>query len=232
MKISVIVPALNEEQTIGALLGRLPGIEVIVVDGGSTDRTVEVAGAHGALVCRSMRGRGAQMDAGARVASGHVLWFLHADSLPTPQAIEEIQHALADPDVAGGYFRLCFHGNSRGASFLNGLYPKLRYLGLVYGDSGFFVRREAYEAVGGFRPYPLFEDVDFYRRMRALGGLRRIDCVLVTSARRWEGRSFEATFARWTLFQLLYWCGVSPEVLGRRYSPIRGEPKSARTASV
>jgi rSAM/selenodomain-associated transferase 2 len=230
VRISVIIPVWNEEIALPALLARLHGVEIIVVDGGSTDRTTEVARSFGATVISSEPGRGRQLHAGALQASGDVLWFLHADSLPSPRAVSEIIRLLQNPSIPGGYFSLVFHGETRASRFLTSLYPKLRYLGLIYGDSGFFVRRNIYHQAGGFQPYPLFEDVEFARRIQPFGGLRKLDCVLVTSARRWEQTGFPRTFARWTLLQLGYWAGIPPRTLAEFYKPVR-ERASARSAT-
>ncbi|HEX8117043.1 MAG TPA: glycosyltransferase family 2 protein, partial [Pyrinomonadaceae bacterium] len=164
MLLSVIIPALNEAEAVGETIDAAAragvGVEVIVVDGGSTDRTAEVASAHGARVITSARGRGAQMHAGALAARGEVFWFLHADTLAPAGAALCIERALRDPRAVGGNFRVHFDGASGAARFLTWLYPRLRLLGLAYGDSGFFVRRAAYERAGGFRPFPIFEDLD------------------------------------------------------------------------
>jgi hypothetical protein len=167
------------------------------------------------------------MDAGARAATGGVLWFLHADARPPEDSIDRIAEALADQRAVAGHFALRFEGVSRAARLLTWLYPRLRYLGLTYGDSGIFVRRGAYERVGGFRPYPIFEDLDLLKRLRRLGRVVRSPAVVVTSSRRFEGRSFALTFAWWTALQVLYWVGVPPERLGRMYAPVRG-PGAAR----
>jgi hypothetical protein len=94
-------------------------------------------------------------------------------------------------------------------------------LGLRYGDSGYFVRRTEYIAVGGFRPYPIFEDLDLMRRLRRRGRFVRINTIVTTSSRRFEGRWFALVFARWTLLQVLYWLGVSPNWIGRFYEHVR-----------
>ncbi|HYP52676.1 MAG TPA: TIGR04283 family arsenosugar biosynthesis glycosyltransferase [Pyrinomonadaceae bacterium] len=223
--LSVVIPALNEARSIGATLdaaARVRGlVEVVVVDGGSTDGTAEVARARGVRVVRSARGRGAQMHAGAAVARGSVLWFLHADTLAPSDAAELIEAALDDAGVVGGNFRILFDGGRRAARFLTWLYPRLRRLGLCYGDSGIFVRREAYFRVGGFRAFPVFEDLDLVRRLRRAGRMAHVPSAVVTSSRRFEGRSFAVTFARWSLLQALYWLGVSHDTLGRFYSPVR-----------
>lgn len=196
---SVIIPTLDEAACLQLTLraiGALDGgrVEVVCADGGSMDGTAELAERLGARVVRAARGRGGQLDAGAREARGEVLWFLHADTLIPPDAIDQLAAAIADERVVAGNFRLRFAGSSRGARFLNGLYPKLAWLGLRYGDSGLWVRRETYERAGGFRPLPIFEDLDFLRRVRPLGGFRTLPGPLVTSSRRFESRSFPAVF--------------------------------------
>ena len=223
--LSIIIPTLNEAHSIGATLDAMKEVrgrvEVLIVDGGSSDRTLEILKERGARVVLSERGRGTQMHAGARVARGDVLWFLHADTTPPPDAAERITEALGDPRVVGGNFRLRFDGPLRAARFLTWLYPQLRKLGLCYGDSGIFVRASVYESVGGFKPFPIFEDLDLVRRLRRRGRMAHVPVELLTSSRRFEGRSFALTFARWSALQVLYGLGVPPRRLGRMYAPVR-----------
>jgi len=228
--VSVVIPTLEESGAIEATLeavGALGAREVIVVDAGSTDGTAELARRRGARVIEAARGRGTQLAAGAAAARGDVLWFLHADTLPPSDALERMAEALAAPEVVGGHFAIRFDGERRAARVLTWIYPRLAWLGLRYGDSAFFVRRAAYEAAGGFRPLPLFEDLDLQRRVRRVGRLVRVAAPVVTSSRRFEGRSFGLTFAWWTLLQVLYWSGVPPRRLGRLYAPIRGPRRRA-----
>lgn len=223
MRISIIIPALNEEVCIGKTLAaatRLQPFEIIVADGGSTDRTVEIA-RECASVVNSARGRGLQQRTAAESASGEVLWFLHADSIPNLDSLEAIRECLTDERVAGGNFSLCFDGGSRSARQLTLIYPRLRWLGLCYGDSGIFVRRTVYQLVGGFQPYPIFDDVDLVRRIRRVGEFRTLPQKLVTSSRRFEHRNFVMMFAEWTALQMLFWAGVSPYRLARLYKPVR-----------
>jgi hypothetical protein len=180
-----------------------------------------VAASRGVRVIGSERGRGLQMAAGARASAGDAIWFLHADSIPRSDAPDVILRALADPQVAAGNFALRFEGESFGARFLNRLYPLLARIGLRYGDSGIFVRRAAYEKAGGFAAFPIFEDLDLLRKLKAHGRFVTLSSVLITSSRRFEGRNFAFTFGRWCVMQLLYWAGMNPCTIARMYEPIR-----------
>ena len=224
--LSVIIPTLDEERAVGATLDALAGLglpaEVIVADGGSRDATVAIARHRGARVLRAERGRGQQLRAGARAARGEVLWFVHADTRPAAGAGEHIRAALNRRRVVGGHFRVCFDGATRAASFLTRLNPALNRFGLCYGDSALFVRRRDYEAVGGFRAWPLFEDLDLVTRLRARGRVVCVPGTVAVSSRRFEGRSFALVFGGWVALQGLYWLGVPPPLLGRVYRPIRG----------
>jgi rSAM/selenodomain-associated transferase 2 len=223
--LSIIIPTLNEASILAATLDAIArlgaAVEVIVVDGGSEDETAAIACAHGVHVYTAPRGRGGQLHAGAGVAQGAILWFLHADTHPPVDAVQEILRTCADPTVIGGNFAVQFDGESFAARFLTWLYPHLSWLGLCYGDSGIFVRRDAYEQIGGFGPLPLFEDLDFVRRLKKQGRFIHLRSPVVTSSRRFEGRSFTLTFARWMALQLLYWLGVKPGLLARLYAPTR-----------
>jgi rSAM/selenodomain-associated transferase 2 len=225
LTLSIIIPALNEAPSIGSTLdavSQLSGrFEVIVVDGGSDDDTRRFAEARGAKVIATERGRGVQMHRGAHAAQGDVLWFLHADTTVPADAVESIVAALDDPDVVAGNFEVRFDGPAWAARFMTWLYPKLRRLGLCYGDSAIFVRREAYERAGGFKPFPIFEDLDLMKRLRKQGRVFHLPAVVVTSSRRFEGRNFMLTFIRWAILQLLYWLGAEPAALARLYAPIR-----------
>lgn len=233
--ISIIIPALNEAHSIGATLdavSQLSGrVEVIVVDGGSNDGTREIAYARGAKVIVSERGRGVQMHRGACAAQGNLLWFLHSDTIVPANAAELIIEALHDQEVIAGNFDVHFDGEGAAARFMTWLYPQLRRLGLCYGDSAIFVRREAYERVGGFKAFPIFEDLDLMKRLRKRGRVVLLPAVVVTSSRRFEGRSFVGTFAKWVSMQVLYWLGVGPPTLGRLYTPIRQSGKLRELAA-
>ena len=140
--ISIIVPCLNEEKVIAQTLARLletpSDVEIIVVDGGSTDGTLPLLSHPRVKVLQTTRGRGHQLDFGARAAQGSVLWFLHADTLITPGAEEALRSAMLDPSILSGNFSLVFGGCRHCAKFMTWLYRHLRLIGLCYGDSGFF----------------------------------------------------------------------------------------------
>jgi rSAM/selenodomain-associated transferase 2 len=229
MFISIIIPVYNEADSIADTISavkELPHIgEVIVVDGQSSDATATIAEDSGAIV---------QLAAGAKTAQGQVFWFLHADTRPEPGTSAKIVGALADDRNVGGNFQLRFDGVSLASRFMTWLYPKLRMIGLVYGDSAIFVRRDVYERVGGFKPIPLFEDLDLIRRLRREGKMSQVTGFVTTSSRRFEGRSFVLIFARWAGLQVLYWLGVSPYRLSRLYPSIRNldhKPDGSATKS-
>lgn len=218
---SVIIPSLNESSTIRALVERLNKItgidEIIVVDGGSVDETISVATTCGAMVVNSQPGRGSQLSFGASVAKGQVLWFLHADTVPPDESAMLIEKVLRDPRIVGGNFRVRFSGHSLAARFMTWLYPKLRMIGLFYGDSAIFVQRSVYERAGGFNSYQIFEDLDLIRRLRREGRMVQLSAEVITSSRRFEGKSFTLTFLRWAGLQVLYWLGVNPNRLAGLY---------------
>src|SRR5260370_25957395 len=223
--VSIIIPALNEAHSIGVTLDAVSRlserVELIVVDGGSDDETREFASRRGARVIASERGRGLQMHRGACAALGDVLWFLHAETIVPEDSLELIHEALRDDHVVAGNFDVRFDGRRAAARFMTWLYPQLRRLGLCYGDSAIFVRREAYEQVGGFKSFPIFEDLDLMKRLRKQGRVVHLPAVVITSSRRFGGRNFPLTFARWAGLQVLYWLGVRPSAPWRPDLPGR-----------
>jgi rSAM/selenodomain-associated transferase 2 len=225
--ISVVIPVLNEVATLGACVANIRAleadVEIIVVDGGSTDGTLAFAQDLGVRVVTAAQGRGSQLRAGALAAQGEIFWFLHADTAPPPEALREIRAALAVPGAVGGHFEVAFTSRSRQARFLTWFYDTVRPLGLCYGDAAFFAGRAAYEAAGGFNPIPIFEDLDLLRRLRRQGRFVRLHSRVTTSSRRFDGpgRRFSLVFARWCFMQTLYWLGVSPHQIGRLYLPVR-----------
>ena len=229
--ISIIIPTLNEEPSLPALLDDIhqqgAHHEVIVVDGGSRDRTLEVARDRNARTLVSRPGRGAALCIGAKAARGQVLLFVHADSTLLPGALDRIDEALsANAEIFGGNFRVVFDDDTPHTRWLTKSYARLRTVGIYYGDSGIFVRRWVYEALGGFRPIPIMEDLDFARRLERFG---RTCCIedppLITSSRRFKGRRASEIFSRLAWLHVLFWLGASPEWLAEIYNAQAWRPK-------
>jgi rSAM/selenodomain-associated transferase 2 len=232
VKLSVIIPTWREAEAIeGAVKSALAvGDEVIVADASSPDGTAEAAMRAGARVIVAPKGRGPQLHEGARASSGDALLFLHADARLPPRARAAIASALARPAVVGGNFRLRFVPETRAARFFSWANDeRRRRLRIYYGDSAVFMRRRAYEALGGFRPIALFEDYELFRRLERLGETAYVREVEVTaSARRFE-RSPARTFFVWSLLQGLYSIGVPPDALARLYADARAAAATVRT---
>jgi rSAM/selenodomain-associated transferase 2 len=215
VKVSVIIPALNEAKGIGGAVASAAGAaEVIVADGGSSDGTVEAALGSGARVVRSAPGRGLQMDEASRAASGDVLLFLHADTRLPPLWRGAVADALDDRGVAGGAFSLSFDSDAGWFRLLErAVALRCRALGLVYGDQAIFARKEAFSTAGGFRGLPLMEDVDCVRRLKRLGRVVVLRDKVTTSSRRWMEGGLVANTLKNLVLLSLYFLGLSPERL-------------------
>lgn len=199
MALSVVIPALDEGERIEAALASAtaPGVEVVVVDGGSRDDTVARAKRGGARVLASPPGRARQLDAGARAASGDVLLFLHADTRLPEGYREAVERALLDPGVSGGAFRFAFDRRSPGLRFVAwGVRLRVALFRLPYGDQALFLRREVLEAMGGVPQVPIMEDLDLVRALRRRGRLEILPLAATTSARRYEARGVLRTMLR------------------------------------
>jgi rSAM/selenodomain-associated transferase 2 len=189
--VSIIVPTLNEAKLIRSFLERLrshaPDAEIVVADGGSEDGTAALSVGLADCVLNVSRGRARQMNAGAEVAQGEVFWFLHADSLIPPHALEEIARILREESNAGGCFRLRLPGRQwiyRVSDSLGNI--GVHIFGFALGDHGIFCRRSAFARVGGFPDIPLMEDAEFYRSLRRCGGMRQSRMAIVGNPRRYE----------------------------------------------
>jgi hypothetical protein len=222
--VSVIIPALNEAERIGSAINRAraDGAEAIVADGGSDDRTREVARAHGAIVVNSARGRARQMNLGSAKASGEVLLFLHADTLLPEDFVEEVRDAMNGGAVAGA-FRLGVDDGSRAMRVIAWWANwRSRWLRRPYGDQALFVRRDLFREMGGYDELPIMEDYDLVRRVRRHGKIRLAPGVAITSARRWRRLGPWRTFFRNQAIVVAWHLGVSPERLAAYYHRERG----------
>ncbi len=225
MRLSAIIPTWQEEAQVGRAVAAARAIadEVVVSDGGSTDRTAAIARAQGAVVLQGARGRGQQLAAGAARASGDVFLFLHADTLLPPEARGSLERVLEDPRVSGGNFFLRFEPQDAPVGRLfTWLYDvRCRLLRIYYGDSPLFVRSDVYRRLGGFPAQPLFEDYAFIRRLERTERTVYVrDVEGVTSGRRYENRVLR-TLGTWVILQTLYSLGASPRRLARWYVDAR-----------
>jgi rSAM/selenodomain-associated transferase 2 len=216
-RISVVIPALDEEACLARAIRSVSAdAEVIVVDGHSRDRTREIARELGAVVLSCPPSRGGQIGLGARRASGEWLLFLHADTWLEPGWAGAVRSLGAKP--VGGAFRLAIEAPGRAYRLVEAAVDvRSRFLGLPYGDQALFVRREAYDLLGGMAPFPLMEDVHLVKRLKALGPIAHLPQRAFTNPRRWERHGLVGTSVRnWALLAL-YAAGVAPSRLARMY---------------
>ena len=214
--------------------------EIVLCDGGSTDKTREIAARLGVRVLDCESNRGAQMNAGAQISTCDILWFLHADALPPRSGAQRIvaacnglkpqrqtRHQVLDvyeTTVIGGNFRLRFDSHRAASHIFAILARAMRSCGFYYGDSAIWVRRDVFEQLGGFQIWPLFEDYDFARRLEKharQNGCKTV-CIappVVVSSRRFGSstRSSARLLWRWAYLQTLFWLGVAPEKLAQIY---------------
>lgn len=223
--VSVIVPTFNEERALpGALerLASLPGRwELLIADGGSRDRTVEIAAAHGVEVIAEGGTRPAQLNAAAQASCGEIVLFLHADSRLPISAYRSLTEATGDLSIVGGNFALRFEGNDRFAFFMTLFYWLHRRAHRYYGDSSVWLRRETFERIGGFREVPFMDDYDLVRRLETDGRTTCLPGPAFTSPRRWRELGLARTILSWTVLRLLFRLGVRPEAVGALYRRVR-----------
>ncbi len=222
MQVSIIVPVIDEAKQIQAFLlhlkERAPGAEVIVVDGGSSDHTVDLARGLCDQLLESSRSRPLQMNLGAEHAKGEVLWFLHADSEIPKNSLEEIKSELLNDETAGGCFRIRLLKGEWIYRIHDGLaHYAGKMLRVRCGDHGLFARRSVFEAVGGYPNVPLMEDVEFFRAIQRVGKVVWLPSRLIISYRRHEQIGIYRYTFICALMIALYCCGANSNFLANLY---------------
>jgi rSAM/selenodomain-associated transferase 2 len=220
--LSVVIPVRNEAQALPALLDdlaelRTGGAELILVDGGSSDGTCELALGRVDQLLRTASGRALQMNAGAAVARGEYLWFVHADTRVSVDSLKSLRETLSERPL-WGRFDVRLSGSGLALRLIGAMISlRSRLTGIASGDQGIFVARRHFEALGGYAPIPLMEDLQLCRRLRALTRPRCLRPPLATSSRRWEQHGIWRTVVLMWCLRLAYYCGASPEKLARQY---------------
>jgi len=223
MSLSIIIPVHNEAPNIVAALEALNAyrrrnVEIIVVDGGSTDGTAALARPHADFVITSARGRATQMNAGAGVARGDVLMFLHADTRLPADADQHVLQGLAQSGRAWGRFDVSIDGRHLLLRVIaRAMNLRSRLTGIATGDQSMFVTRRAFDAVGAFPEIALMEDITLARNLKRVSPPLCLRARVVTSGRRWEQRGVARTIVRMWRLRLAYFLGADPKDLARRY---------------
>ena len=225
-RLSVVVPMLNEGSAIGETLAALrtgaPNAEIIVVDGGSVDQCVDVARKLADRVITASRGRARQMNAGAALALGDILTFVHADTRVPYSFENDIFAALADTGIVGGRFDVKLDDPSFAYRLIGSLISlRSRITRTATGDQAIFVRRSVFEALGGFPDFDLCEDLDLSRRLKRAGRVACLHSRVTTSARRWRRHGLARTVLRMWAIRALYLLGVPPSRLKQMYADTR-----------
>ncbi len=223
--IAIVVPLLNEAKSLPQLLQQLDGLnadEVVLVDGGSEDGSLELLGHSPFRWLQSDRGRAVQMNAGASICQSETVLFLHADTEINAAAVAAARDAMADSEVVGGRFDLKLSGTHPMLRLIEQMINlRSRFTKISTGDQAMFVRRDIFEGLGGFSDQPLMEDIEFSRRLKQQGRVICLRDKVTTSSRRWEKSGiFRTILLMWKL-RFLYWAGVSPERLAAMYRDAR-----------
>ena len=223
LKISIIVPVLNEAERIHAIISSLRNLdgnkEIIISDGGSTDSTLEKI--RGVKVISAPSGRASQMNSGALNSTGNILWFVHADSLVSDSSLHDIEDAITN-GAAGGFFRLHFYdADDCFMKFIERTsHTRAKKFCLIFGDQGLFIRHDIFDELGGFADIALMEDWEFSRRLKRFhrqGMIRALDTQIGTSARRYIKNGRFNTWLKMNIIKALYIMGMPTKILRRIY---------------
>jgi hypothetical protein len=224
--ISVIIPTLNEaksiEQTIQQLNQHEP-VEIIVVDGGSQDATIDLARAANAIILKLDPSKARQMNAGAARATGEILLFLHADTLLPDNYAEKVRTALKPDGVSAGAFSLGIESDVNGLRLVENVANwRSRVFQMPYGDQALFVSRETFNQIGGYPDYPIMEDFEFVRRLKRRGKIVILPDSVRTSPRRWQNLGILKTWLLNQMIIIAYYCGIPPKRLSKWYNRDNG----------
>ncbi|MGB3654580.1 MAG: TIGR04283 family arsenosugar biosynthesis glycosyltransferase [Rivularia sp. (in: cyanobacteria)] len=223
-KISIIIPTLNESKNIKATVASTQvstNVEVIVVDGGSQDNTVDIVQSLGVKVITGYQNRACQMNAGAMNATGDILLFLHADTLLPADFDAMIRTALQQPLSIAGAFALRINAPQTGLRLIEwGVKLRSKWLQMPYGDQGIFTTKQIFDSIGGFPELPIMEDFELMRYLKRLGKITFIPVPVTTSPRRWLKKGVLQTTLINQVVIIGYFLGVSPKKIRSWY---RGE---------
>lgn len=218
--ISILIPTLNEEKSIGGLIEfllSLPPAQIVICDGGSQDATLSICARYPVQIVKSAPGRGRQLNCGAKLATGDILFFLHADSRLQERCLQDIKQAIA-AGKQWGCCTLAFDKNTplyKTIAFMSNL--RVRWTSSCYGDQGIYCAREAFQARGGFPDWTLLEDLEFSRKMRSVSRAYMVPGRITTKARRFEKNGPWRTICKMQMIKILFLLGRSPEKLAKWY---------------
>lgn len=220
-KISIIIPVLNEASKIAKTITVAKSgknVEILVVDGGSQDNTVEIVQALGLKILFASPSRANQMNVGAKAATGEILLFLHADTHLPAKFDRSVRLVLCQPNTIAGAFALQIDGSLKGLRLVEkGVNWRSHFLSLPYGDQAIFVKTETFKALGGFSQLPIMEDFEFVLKLRNCGRIAIIPTPVITSSRRWQKLGVWQTTIMNQLAIAAYFLKIPPESIAKWY---------------